>query len=1021
MSDLAARLNALLNGGSGSHAAAQEIQRGPGAASSLLAVIEAYGRDDSSVKLLAAQILQKALRRCPLQEAPDVTRLLNALRTSHSAIIVTQIALSVSVLLFRMQSVPPTQFLAALHAEMQDAKPGLCAVLTIIAEEVLEPAAKISVAPERAGLVRSELREGAAAVLNALHDWTVAGHVGLIYALRCGHAWCAAGLVTPGVAMSSALLLERAIFGMQVETTDPSLAAEASETLCGVLAAASLDQAHFPEFAMRVFLHVSALAISARIASVASTACSLLAKCLALSVGDGGAAPSALQSWLSLLMRASEVLPLAEAGVVNACWIELHDVSSGASDALDGETWRSTALQQAFSALLSSFRLPLLESVVKSGGALPLDFEHLSLEERGECEDGREECRALLRGAVYVGDDIIDAAIDGLRQHAEAAVQAATVAGGGAGEASLTANTIAHLCDLEAALHAMSAVSKPLGHRACPPLSAVFASLLPAAARLTSSILSSNGAARGFARGLLTTMLILIGSLSVWLSGVERTNEVASILPIVLASISVPEEEETGVWPLRSKQEHAGCVAVMKLCAAGPGSVLKAEPLERVLAVLHAASAQTSSTCLGISARSSDLLLGAASDLVSHTCRYLSAKDDVTALAQALLSPPLTEISTAANSHDERALSSALRAARRLASILVKLPDCLQGTAAELISPLAVPLSQLMLVADTSSATLAAQAIASVCDACGPHAATLLPTFADATLAVLRSSPACAIQLTCRIAQCGALAAWSADAGDLNSEACKHAFDVASKVVENVSAQMAALEQSHEGSAALAYQNQLAEWFDSTTTWIGEKRPHAQNLAALLAPSLPHITMAMRKVVTRPSPAEIADTQQGVVAVKRALYLLRAMAPPPTVGVAFCDYLARTSAATLDAASLDVVGLKRTVSAPCLAAVIIGEVLMGLAAWMPSWLLSDVVECFWSMRNTFDSQFRVWLQGALAQDGVPRPSLTAEQKAGFFQAMVDAKGKSQFKAAIKQLCGGKKKHTVGTPPLAPDQ
>ena len=131
-------------------------------------------------------------------------------------------------------------------------------------------------------------------------------------------------------------------------------------------------------------------------------------------------------------MRASEVLPLAEAGVVNACWIELHDVSSGASDALDGETWRSTALQQAFSALLSSFRLPLLESVVKSGGALPLDFEQLSLEERGECEDGREECRALLRGAVYVGDDIIDAAIDGLRQHAEAAVQAATVAGGGA-------------------------------------------------------------------------------------------------------------------------------------------------------------------------------------------------------------------------------------------------------------------------------------------------------------------------------------------------------------------------------------------------------------------------------------------------------------------------------------------------------------------------------------------------------------------------------------------------------------
>ena len=48
-------------------------------------------------------------------------------------------------------------------------------------------------------------------------------------------------------------------------------------------------------------------------------------------------------------------------------------------------------------------------------------------------------------------------------------------------------------------------------------------------------------------------------------------------------------------------------------------------------------------------------------------------------------------------------------------------------------------------------------------------------------------------------------------------------------------------------------------------------------------------------------------------------------------------------------------------------------------------------------------------------DGVPRAGLTLEQKAVFEQALLDAKTKSHFKAAVKQLCGGKKKNTGGTP------
>ena len=67
---LATTLEALLLGGGGSHEKANELQRAPQIATHLLAFIESQLQLPSSaatpVLLVASQILQRLLRRCPL-------------------------------------------------------------------------------------------------------------------------------------------------------------------------------------------------------------------------------------------------------------------------------------------------------------------------------------------------------------------------------------------------------------------------------------------------------------------------------------------------------------------------------------------------------------------------------------------------------------------------------------------------------------------------------------------------------------------------------------------------------------------------------------------------------------------------------------------------------------------------------------------------------------------------------------------------------------------------------------------
>jgi len=55
--------------------------------------------------------------------------------------------------------------------------------------------------------------------------------------------------------------------------------------------------------------------------------------------------------------------------------------------------------------------------------------------------------------------------------------------------------------------------------------------------------------------------------------------------------------------------------------------------------------------------------------------------------------------------------------------------------------------------------------------------------------------------------------------------------------------------------------------------------------------------------------------------------------------------------------------------------------------------------------------FARWLDEALGPDGLPRPSLSADAKAAFAKQLLEATNWSAFKAALKQLAGGKKKQS----------
>jgi hypothetical protein len=781
------------------------------------------------------------------------------------------------------------------------------------------------------------------------------------------------------------------------------------------------------------------------------------------------AAASVLAGWLSLLLACTTAESEDESAAARGCWIELHDLmlqgedgGSGGSGGGGGSTGAGlkgppSEAALALESALAPFRPRLLESVLSCGGQLPPNMAALPAAERDTVDETREECRALLRGAVFVGDGVVEAALDVLRlraekvlAHAETAreafLQAATVQAQAVAGRAL--NESARL--LEAVLHATSAAAKPLGpHRLCAPLSILFSSVLPAASRLAEFLMAKG---EGLGRALLATQLVLVGAFAAWLAHPERASEVRDVLPLVLASLRVPEEESLGVWSLRSKQEHSGVVALMKLSALAPEAVLRAVPLPTLLEGLIAASAAPPSVLRGLSSQSASLLLVAASDLVSHAVAggARSAAEQL-ALTQALLGPVVTALEQSARngSHDE-----ATRHALRLATLLRRLPRELQPTAVGIVghivgyssSPI---LLQMLSTAGEDGAMLGAMLAASEClesvfIGCGAHAAPMIPMVADAAWNFFQHKPVSAIQLILQLVACAvqvavASASMGADGPPEQSPSGQSTEHVAAALLSRVAQSLASLPAPAHADEDALQQAALSEWFDGLAILCSGSHSafdrHAgvckgsvdRAISALVQPVLPSILQAIWRTAQPCGPpkmapkldgmASVVETTEGMRALKSALLLWqRCIIPPSPVAPSLQAALQGQLPSPPAGLVVDAPAPNGDAPGAAPGAALIRALLIGMSTWMPSWILSDVVACFWILRHALEQEFTAWLGGALAPSGVPRPGLTADHKASFMRELLEAQTKSHFKAALKQLCGGKKKQTSGTPP-----
>ena len=1042
--DLGPRLLDLLRGGSEHFSACVKLVREPRFALRLLPLVQralaAHGpAEEEGPLLLACQLLQRGCRRCPLDECPNASSVHEALRVACSlgkTAVATQLALGAAVLVLRSPAWEPDRLLQGIGAALLPSDSAgtaaaggysaLVLALTLLAEELHAPAAKISVPPDRTVAVRASLRRNGASLLATLHDWcchndstlmdAALRNTSLAAALRCSAAWCTAGLISPTAYAEGTILTSRACQCLAATpATNEALAELAAEALNAALAASlvggSIDCDSvllLCTYARTIHDGLASHALTRHIASVVCTACMVLAHQL-LSFGSSSAdalsvaaaVASELNKWVALLVQSVVTLPLSDAGGARGCWIELHDLCN--ETPFDDKASTAGSAQATLDALLAPFRAGVLNGILCGGGALPSNFEVLSLEDRAAVEEAREDCRALLRGTIFVREEATHAAIDALRQHAASLVE---------GAASTSSEELeGRVRALEATLHALSAAAKPLGrHQGCAPLSEALSQLIPPTAELSKSFMASG---IGLGRGLLCALLIWIGSLATWLGGPGREPIVACVLPVVLASLDVSEEERTGVWGLRSKQEHAGAVAIMKLCAAAPAAVLAACSLDQLLEALHASAGRPSDVLAGLSSRSSALLLVAAADLVTHA----SSVEHVptSQLVQWLFGPPLTQLEHASHGNGD-ALLDAARAARRLATLLPRLPPSLQPAAAELMKPWAPAFIHLLGRGHEEAAAAACAVITALCVGCGAHAAPLVPAFAAAAWPFFQTHPHDALKLADAIVRCAARASVGGAATSAAAAELVNRLATAMTVVHNHTSMDDLLEE----------QTVRAEWFGVLSAWasVGSldgangggdgkivEAEWAMGLAASLAPSLPLLLMALWQVAHLRPPPEALETQQGVLALKQGLHLLQRALPSSPVGSAILGALrgSPSSSAT---------GNAHAASVKPPASELVETLLLGLGSWYPSWILSDVVGALWALRQANEADFSSWLHLALATDGVPRHGITPEQKAAYArQLTVEAKSKSAFKASLKQCCGGKKKNTAGTPPV----
>ena len=164
---LAAHFGRMQAGEQRSGEALLELQRSPGCVTALLSLIHSSASlpadaAEPPLTVFSTQALQKCLRRAPAVElssaAPTLAAALHGFAARHWGASVTQLCLGLVIVILRSEA-PPEQSLRELlesfEAESGGAERSACvAFLTLLAEELHEPAARVSVAPQRVQHVR---------------------------------------------------------------------------------------------------------------------------------------------------------------------------------------------------------------------------------------------------------------------------------------------------------------------------------------------------------------------------------------------------------------------------------------------------------------------------------------------------------------------------------------------------------------------------------------------------------------------------------------------------------------------------------------------------------------------------------------------------------------------------------------------------------------------------------------------------------------------------------------------------
>ena len=197
---------------------------------------------------------------------------------------------------------------------------------------------------------------------------------------------------------------------------------------------------------------------------------------------------------------------------------------------------------------------------------------------------------------------------------------------------------------------------------------------------------------------------------------------------------------------------------------------------------------------------------------------------------------------------------------------------------------------------------------------------------------------------------------------------------------------------------------------------------------------MPALRTTLQRVLSTPPPPSLQTLPESTLALRHALLFLYGAFPansrhpnpnpnpnpnpdphPTPLGKHLAFELERhASAEVLHACGLS--GLPPLLAGAgwgaglTLGALLLRAVLVGLSAWMPSSILGDAAAAAWGMRRALgDAIFGRWLEEALACEDTPRVGMGAEQKQAYAQQLLAATNWSNFKAVLKQLCGGKKK------------